>query len=292
MQKVDNYPQLNKSLKGGRLELEESTRPFTSKTRGCRLSISQFLQLLAEGPQKGQFPTPHRAPRRRHGNKLGAKKRPAQGWVRGSPENPASHGRAVPSVSRQRPPHRPDLHPPRPPAASPRTGAGGSGRCLKAQRILGEPGSRTWDCAVPRDRLCNRQGPQPGQGRRPRGTSASPVLPAAQPGRSLAATPCGTALPDAAATMLGAGKPLAAGGTCSRSLPHWRRKLKTAASRPAALACMRGHRRRRAGVSAPFLNQAGQRAPFLDQAGQRSSEASLVLRRTAPPLACSSPTGG
>lgn len=34
-------------------------------------------------------------------------------------------------------------------AASPRTGADGSGRCRKAQRILGEPGSRTWDCGIP-----------------------------------------------------------------------------------------------------------------------------------------------
>lgn len=163
-------------------------------------------------------------------------------------------------------------------AASPRTGAGSSGRCRKAQRILGEPGSRTWDCGVPRDRLCNRQGPQPGQGRRPCGTSASRALPAAQPGRSLVAGPCSTALLDDDATILGAGR---LAGDPLPKLPA-----------PAAEAQVLCERPSRPCVHAWTPVEGRGSAPFCDLAGQRSPEASQVLRRTAPPLACSSSAGG
>lgn len=280
VQKVDDYP-LAQQVPQEKLELEESTRPLTSsKTRECRRSISRFLQLLAGGPQKGQFPTPHRAPRRlRHGNRLGAKKRARAG---------VSKGRALrepwPPTAGQCPRDRDcdlptaQLAPAEAPAASPRTGAGGSGRCRKTQRILGEPGSRTWDCGVPRDRLCNRQGPQPGQGRRPRGTSASRALPAAEPEDHwpllhVAPPPLTTTPPSWERASLGplvGPAPEAARTGCASS--------KTAASRPATLECV--HRRQRpAGVSAPFG----------DQASQRASE---FLRRKTPPLVFSSPAGG
>lgn len=255
--------------------------PHLQQNQRMLLSIFQSLQLLAEGPQNSQFPTPHRTPCRRHGNRA-PRSAPAQGWVRGALSGKPGLPRlasALGVATATSPPPR--LAPAEALAASPRTGAGSSGRCRKAQRILGEPGSRRWDCGVPRDRLCNRQGPQPGQGRRPRGTSASRTLPAAQPGRSLVAAhvapPSLTTTPPSweRASWRGLGDPH------SRSCPHQLRKLKSSASSPAALACMRG-RRRGAEVSAPFR----------DQAGQTSLEASQVLRRTAPPLACSSLAGG
>ncbi|XP_035304138.1 zinc finger protein 597 isoform X3 [Cricetulus griseus] len=130
----------------------------------------QFLQSLAEGPRKGQFPTPLRAPRRcrRHGNDWALRSAAAQRSVEGRAlrepglSRPAS---ALGVAAATSPPPR--LAPAEAPAASPRTGAGGSGRRRGAQRILGKPGRRTWNCGSPRDGLCNRQGPQPGRRRRP-----------------------------------------------------------------------------------------------------------------------------
>lgn len=202
-----NYHRCNKFL-----QRSEATRPpHLRQTQRMPPFHFQFLRSLTEGPRKDQLPTPLRTPRRRrrHGNKLDAKKRGRAGDCRRtrSSGNPASHGWPVPSGSRLRPPHRPDLHPPRPrlphlgrePAAA--DGVAG----LSASWGRREAGRGTEGPPTPRDWLCNRQGPQPGRRRRPRGTSASRAPPAAQPGRSLVAAPRGVALPDADATILGTG---------------------------------------------------------------------------------------
>lgn len=109
-----NYHRCNKFL-----QRSEATRPpHLRQTRRMPPFHFQFLRSLTEGPRKDQLPTPLRTPRRRrrHGNKLGAKKRGRAGDCRRtrSSGNPASHGWPVPSGSRLRPPHRPDLYPPRP----------------------------------------------------------------------------------------------------------------------------------------------------------------------------------
>ncbi|XP_042139549.1 uncharacterized protein LOC121831710 [Peromyscus maniculatus bairdii] len=168
----------------------------------------QFLRSLAERPRKGQLPTPLRAPAAAAAaateTAWALRSRAAQGSVEGrtrSLGNPASQ------CPRGR---RCDL--PTAPTCT-RRGLGcltsdGSRRQRTASRGSAHPGGAgkpDVELRGPRDGLCNRQGPQPGRRRRPRGTSASRAPPAAQPGRSLVAAPRGSALTDADATIFGAG---------------------------------------------------------------------------------------
>nr|XP_021488055.1 basic proline-rich protein-like [Meriones unguiculatus] len=213
-----------------------------------------------DAPPRPSPPPPHR---------LGATKCTTQGWGAGR-----ALRETLPPPAGQCPPgrranaHRPDLHPPRPrlphlgrePAAA--DGVAGSAHPGGA----GKPdvGLRGLPC----DGLCNRQGPQPGQRRRPRGTSASRAQPAAQPGSSLAAGPCGTALPDDTATILGAGKPRAAGGPLPKPPAAAAEAQESCRppSRPRVRAC---------------VDPAAGRGPcaFRDQAARRSQEASQAPRR-------------
>lgn len=121
----------------------------------------------------------------------------------------------------------------------------------RAQRILGEPGSRTWDCGV-----SPATGYVTGRGRsrdREGGPAALPPLALSRQRSPEAHWPLGHVAPPSLTTPPPSWERASLGqlAALSRSHPQRPRKLRRVAGRRAALECVRAWTRRQAGVPAP-----------------------------------------